>query len=82
MIINKNLVKGKKKSQKNLIYDVFQNFVNSKLADSRQEIKNVSNLVLLPTGTLVKSVGANKASGLVLKRLANPNLFKSLKYTI
>lgn len=43
MIINKNLVKGKKKSQKNLIYDVFQNFVNSKLADSRQEIKNVSS---------------------------------------
>ncbi len=43
MILNKNLVKGKKKTQKNLIYDVFQNFVDSSIAESRQEIKNVSS---------------------------------------
>lgn len=42
MIFYKNLIKGKKSQGKNLVYDVFQDFVDTSKAESKQEVKKVS----------------------------------------
>lgn len=39
----KNLIKGKKSVQKDLVFDVFQNFVDKTTGESKQQLKEVKN---------------------------------------
>ena len=43
MIFYKNLKQGKKSTKKNLVYDLFQNFVDGSEAQSKQNLKNVAS---------------------------------------